>query len=56
MAVERNRPTIMPSVNALSESGRCHYWIRAGRITWCSDTTAPRRRRRPHRTSSPRTT
>jgi hypothetical protein len=38
MTTKRGRPTITPSVDAVTTDGRCHYWVRDGRVGWCADT------------------
>lgn len=30
------RPSVTPSVRQLNDCG-CHFWIKSGRIQWCSD-------------------
>ena len=31
-----DRPTLYPSVRQLNNC-RCHFWVRKGRVEWCSD-------------------
>lgn len=31
---DRDRVTLHPSVDSFSEVGRCHFWLRRGRVTW----------------------
>jgi hypothetical protein len=30
-------PTIFPSVDSVWEGRRCHFWVRAGEVTWTRD-------------------
>jgi hypothetical protein len=39
------QPSLLPSVNYNDEFGRCHFWLRAGRVEFTPDSKRPRRRR-----------
>ena len=38
---EQQRPTITPSVD-VRDLRRCHFWLRAGRVSWCPKAAWPR--------------
>lgn len=43
------RPSLYPSVNFHDAQGRCHFWLRDGRVDFTRDSIRPRRRRRAAR-------
>lgn len=52
VVVDNGSPTLLPSINYHDEYGRCHFWLRSGRIEFTPDSVRPRRRRNSLRGAS----
>lgn len=38
---KRGKVTLHPSVDSVSDAGRCHFWLRRGTATWIGPPAAP---------------
>ena len=45
LELANGRPTLLPSIDYSDEHGRCHFWLRDGRIEFTRDSIRPHRRR-----------
>jgi hypothetical protein len=45
IAMDNGHPSLRPSIDYQDGHGRCHFWLRAGRVQFTPDSIRPRRRR-----------
>jgi len=45
LASDKGIPSLLPSIDYQDDHGRCHFWLRAGRVEFTPDSVRPRRRR-----------
>ncbi len=45
VSVDDGHPSVAPSVDFHDAHGRCHFWLRNGKVEFTPDSVRPRRRR-----------
>ncbi len=51
-ALDNGAVTLAPSVDSHSEHGRCHFWLREGKVSWVQPPAFPKETRSPLRSDS----